>query len=418
MAVEAPLHVAHDWDAEQDGRPDTLQVCDEVTLRKALDGPLLTRPLPGHLEAAFRQHTRERAARLLRLSVYGMIAVYAVVSGAAALFTDEPGLNTWLLVAVLPVGIVLALIWLATRLNDMESIVEPLLVGGVFVSILGCGAAALYLRDDLFAQIAAYETIYVLIIAFSILRLPLIRVALASLLAFVLAAVAMVAMDHPVLWLDSMLYFMVPWTLCVVVGAMLEYAERKEFLQNELLTLESLRLRDMNQQAEQALARRTLQADYLSLIAGNPAAEVLFQRTLGFLVERTGAQVGVAYRLGDDGLLHPMASWGAALTRGAREEALDPAGTLLEPVMAQRAARQVRDLPPGYLPIVTGSQTLKPGAILVVPVCQGDDVVAVIELGRLAPFSAEQEEVAGLVVTHFAYAVQAALLRRQQRRVS
>ena len=60
--------MAHDWDAEQDGRPDTLQVCDEATLRKALDGPLLTRPLPGHLGTAFRQHTRERAARLLRLA--------------------------------------------------------------------------------------------------------------------------------------------------------------------------------------------------------------------------------------------------------------------------------------------------------------------------------------------------------------
>ncbi|WP_223427341.1 GAF domain-containing protein [Alcanivorax limicola] len=397
---------------------------NEQALRQALQGPLLTRRLPGRLEEDFRRHARERAANLLRLSVYGLILVYTVVSGAAAIFTNEPGLNTWLLVAVLPVGLVLAMIWLATRLDDMEPVVEPLLIGGVFVSILGCGAAALLLGEDLFAQIAAYETIYVLIIAFSILRLPLIKVSIASLGAFLIAALVMVAIGQPVLWLDSLLYFFVPWSLCVVVGGMLEHSERRDYLQNELLSLESLRLRDLIEQSEQELARRALQADYLQLIAGKPSMYALFQRTLGFLVERTGAQVGMAYLVTEDGLLQPMATWGASRLvsqdmktvsgKAASDKApalLAPEDTLLGPVMTERTLRQMTGLPPGYLAIRTGSQTVTPGAIIMAPVCQGDEVVAVIELGKLASFSGAQEDVVAAIATHFAYAVQAGAKR-------
>ena len=394
--------------------------CDEQALRQALQGPLLTRRLPGRLEDDFRRHARERAAGLLRLSVYGLILVYAVVSGAAALFTNEPGLKTWLLVAVLPVGVVLAMIWLATLLDDMERVVEPLLIGGVFVSILGCGAAALMLGEDLFAQIAAYETIYVLIIAFSILRLPLIKVSVASLGAFLIAAAIMLGTGQPVLWLDSLLYFFVPWSLCVVVGGMLEHSERRDYLQNELLALESLRLRDLIQQSEQELARRAMQADYLQLIAGKPSLHVLFQRTLGFLVERTGAQVGMAYLHTDDGMLQPMAAWGAskvisvgntAADGGTAPALLNPEDTLLGPVMTERSLRQMTGLPQSYLAIRTGSETVTPGAIIMAPVCQGDDVVAVIELGKLASFSRAHEDTVAAIATHFAYAVQAGARR-------
>lgn len=378
---------------------------DEHSLRKALAGPLLTRRMPGRLEQSFREHARARAARLLRVSIYGMLLVYSVVSGAAAVFSEAPGLRTWLLVAVLPVGLVLGSLWLGTLRKDLEAFVEPLLVGGVFVSLLGCVLAAMLLGEDFFAQVAAYETIYVLVIVFSILRLPLIAVSVSTLLAFMIAVVIALAVNGGFLWLDSLLYFFVPWSLSVVVGAMLEHSERRDYLQNQLLNLESQRLREMNQRAEYELVRQKCQADYLALIAGNPSLSILFERTLGFLVEQTGALIGMAYRV-DGSRLQALAAWGGQPGRSG--QIIDVEETLIGPALAQRRPVQFADLPRDYLPIRSAFETLSPAAILIVPVCRGDQVVAVLELGKLAPFDENEVDCATQVSTSFAFAVQAA----------
>ncbi|AJD49389.1 GAF domain-containing protein [Isoalcanivorax pacificus W11-5] len=404
-AADAEAGIAAHFDAERQAAEAAVSDYDEHALRKALRGPLLTRRMPGRLEDAFRDHARARAANLLRVSIYGMLMVYTVVSGAAALFSHSPGLNTWLLVAVLPVGLVLASLWLGTRRRDLERFVEPLLIGGVFFSLLGCVQAALLLGEDFFAQVAAYETIYVLIIVFSILRLPLVAVSLSTLLAFVLAVAIALAVNGHFLWLDSLLYFFMPWTLCVVIGAMLENSERRDYLQNELLNLESQRLKELNQQAEDDLLRQKLQADYLALIAGNPSLAVLFERTLGFLVEQTGALIGMAYRV-DGQRLRVMAAWGGQ--PGRCGQISDAADTLIGPVLQHRRPTQFRDLPANYLPIRTAFETVTPGCVLIVPVCRGDSVVAVIELGKLSHFTDQETDCVTGVATSFAFAVQAA----------
>ncbi|MCK0537382.1 GAF domain-containing protein [Alcanivorax quisquiliarum] len=405
-AADADDGVSAYFEAEQRTEQARNAHHDEQALRKALAGPLLTRRMPGRLEQSFRAHARERAAQLLRVSIYGMLLVYSVVSGAAALFSEAPGLNTWLLVAVLPVGLVLTTLWLGTLRRDLEAFVEPLLVGGVFVSLLGCVLAAMLLGEDFFAQVAAYETIYVLVIVFSILRLPLVAVSISTLLAFVFAVIIALAVNGSFLWLDSLLYFFVPWSLSVVVGAMLEHSERRDYLQNQLLNLESLRLREMNQQAEYDLVRQKRQADYLALIAGNPGLAVLFERTLGFLVEQTGALIGMAYRV-EGTRLRALAAWGGQPGRSGH--IVDVEETLIGPALAQRKPVQFTDLPRDYLPIRSAFETLSPAAILIVPVCRGDDVVAVLELGKLAPFDESEADCAALVSTSFAFAVQAAI---------
>lgn len=187
--------------------------------------------LPPALEAEFRRSFRERSATLLQRSVYGLIALYLLVVVPVALLSVGVGQATWVRYAVMPIGIVLLMVWISTRVAALQRFVETTLGIGVFICLFGTIYGSNLLQNNFFGQVAAYETIYVLIVAFSVLRLPT-RISIGgSLSAFALAFFLSLANSVQPSLLNSLLFFFVPLLICAINGYMLEYAARRDFVQ-------------------------------------------------------------------------------------------------------------------------------------------------------------------------------------------
>lgn len=206
---------------------------DIPVLRALLGGGVLSLlRLPAGLEAAFHSHFRTQAADVLRRSIYGLMLLYLSVVVPVALFSGEQEQRAyWLDLAVFPIGGVLLVVWASTLLRELSSYVEATLGAGVFACLCGTAYCAIQLGDNYFGQVAAYETIYVLVVAFTLLRMPTVLVLCSALSA---CAVVLTVADVNGLspdWLDMLLYFLVPLLLCAVSGYMLEYAARRDFLQ-------------------------------------------------------------------------------------------------------------------------------------------------------------------------------------------
>ncbi|MDP2227328.1 MAG: hypothetical protein Q8J78_07605, partial [Moraxellaceae bacterium] len=206
------------------GEPER-QLASESTLRRLLDqGFIALHRLPPDIETAFRQHAREHAAALLHLSIYGLIALYLLVVVPISLFSADDRLATWQLYAMLPIGVVLAGIWVTTRLPQMDRHVETTLCISLFLCLCGTIYCAMLLGDHYYGQMASYETIYILIVVFSVLRLPTRLTLRWSLAAFAQAFLVAAVQGIPPLWLNMLLYFVVPLLICTVIGFMLEYS--------------------------------------------------------------------------------------------------------------------------------------------------------------------------------------------------
>jgi diguanylate cyclase (GGDEF)-like protein len=203
-----------------------------AVLRELLAGSVFRMlRFPARLEQAFRQHFRDSAAELLDRSVYGLIALYLSVVVPVALLTQSADQATWMRFAVYPIGAVLVVVWASTRLAVMRAHVETTLGLGVFACLCGTLYCAMLMRDSYFGLVAAYETIYVLIVAFALLRLSTRLALCGSLAAFLLAAGFAGLTGVKPLWLSTLLYFFVPLAICAVNGYMLEYAARRDFVQ-------------------------------------------------------------------------------------------------------------------------------------------------------------------------------------------
>jgi putative methionine-R-sulfoxide reductase with GAF domain len=384
-------------------------VAAEQALRTALaDGfrRLLTLPRPH--EEAYRAHARQRAATLVRQSIYGLIALYLLVVVPIYLLGTDDSIGIWITWSMLPVGLVLGGMWLCSRLRNFTEHVETVLGISLFVSLGGTVYCAMLLGTAFFGQMASYICIYILIIAFSILQLPprfAVFVAAAACLA---ALVASAAGGRAPYWLQVMLYFGVPLMITAVNGFMLELSERRNFVQNLLLNAESGRLAQLRQASEQEMQRQQRTAEFLSLIAGNPSLDEVFARTLRFLVTHTEASVAAGYLLDDSGYLHRIGTWAGDAGDLPGRTALSAGDTLMGPALQRREILCLDDVPPHYLPIRLGMATLRPAALMIVPVFQGEQTVGVVELGKLAAFGDRDHEIARAIVTPFAFAIIAA----------
>jgi hypothetical protein len=390
---------------------DTAQAADdEVILRAVLAGTARELwQLPESTETAFRQARRTRASELLRQAVLALFTLHLLVLIPLLVHGADDSVKPWLLYTTLPVIIALLGLWLLSRLPRLEDVVETVICGAAGFALAAMFYGAMRLNGQYFGELAQYEAMYVMLIILVVLP-PRLAVP-TSLVAAGLGLVATALGGYPIDWLELQMYFSVPLVLCTVIGLILEYSERRNFVQNVLIQRESRRLAQLNAAAEENVRQQRYVAEYLALTSGNLSLKELFSRTLRFLVENTGGQVGAAYHLSSRGTLRRVAGWALDAERLNEKKELPPEATLMGPALASGELMQLRRVRADYLPIDLGMGSLPCAALLVIPIVQAGKPLAVIELGRLDAFSEADCARADAIRSHLAYAVAAANAR-------
>ncbi|HCQ35691.1 MAG TPA: histidine kinase, partial [Alcanivorax sp.] len=255
---------------------------------------------PGSLEDRYRDYAERRAAKLIQRSLYILISLFLIVSVPVSLLSDEHNRDLWMAYGVYPIAISLALLFVAVKVQALERWVTTLIGLALMTSLAGTLLGALHLADTFLGQVAAFETIYVLIIGFSILRLPPTRTLFWCLGSLVVALAAALLQRWDVDPVSLMLFYGFPLVVCALNGYMLDASARGSYANNLLLGRESARLRQWRDNADrEALRQRTLN-EFMAHIAGNPRVEVLMEQALTFMLDRTHAIAGAAYRLDGD----------------------------------------------------------------------------------------------------------------------
>lgn len=198
--------------------------------------------LPSKLEQAFREDYENKATATVRYSVYGLTALYFLVVLPIALIISDPSKVAWLMYAVYPIGIALLLIWMTTQVAKLKSYAVFSLRFGVFFSLSGTIYGTITLHHTLLGQVAGCETIYVLIVAYSLLMLRTMAVLVSAGAAFLVAALAAYVTQTAIPWISMFLYFFVPLLICSITGYLLEHAARRDFIQNLMQQLDKLRV--------------------------------------------------------------------------------------------------------------------------------------------------------------------------------
>lgn len=388
---------------------------EDTLLQTALtrDGDL--RRLPAPIERKFRHHYQARANQLLQRYSLPLLALKALALLPAWLFRDDPSLLPWALMGAVPIALSLILLAAAARQPGLQRHMAAIMGAGLFTCLSAALFCAGYLDGQYFGHFSKFLVIYVLVATYTVLQLPL-RVAtpaaLGALLTVSVSLLLLRGTGSLAFWLEITYYAVVPLMLCSVTAYSLESAERRNFVQRRLLEREAVQLAQLHAEAERRMQAQARQAEYLALIGGNHTLKELFTRTLRFLVEHTGAQVGAAYHLGSRGQLRRVAGW--ALDASAREtdgRDLEPGNTLMGPALRSGEPLLLRQLRADYLRVDLGMGSLPCAALLVLPIVQGGQPLAVIELGKLSDFTPEQVERADAIRAHLAYAVAAANAR-------
>jgi diguanylate cyclase (GGDEF)-like protein len=198
--------------------------------------------LPPHLEHSFRADYRGKATEIVRYSVYGLIGLYSLVVLPISLLIHERSESIWRLYAVYPIGIALLIVWISTQIPRLNQYAEQTLRLGVFLSLTGTIFGFIVLRNTLLGQVAGCETIYVLVVAFSLLMLRTLAVFGSAIAALAIAALAAILCGYPIPWVSVFLYFFVPLLICVVIGLLLEHAARRDFIQSLMHQQDKLRM--------------------------------------------------------------------------------------------------------------------------------------------------------------------------------
>ncbi len=198
--------------------------------------------LPPSLELSFREYYRSKAAATVRYSVYGLIGLYLLVVLPVSFLINDSDKDIWRLFAVYPIGIALLIIWVSTQLPPLNRYVEFTLRFGVFLSLSGTIYATLALGNTLLGQVAGCETIYVLIVGFSLLMLRILAVLGSAIAAFAVAGLTAHFTNHPISWVSMFLYFLVPLLICAITGYLLEYASRRDFIHRLIQQQDKLRM--------------------------------------------------------------------------------------------------------------------------------------------------------------------------------
>ncbi|MDF3031381.1 MAG: sensor-containing diguanylate cyclase/phosphodiesterase [Moraxellaceae bacterium] len=188
--------------------------------------------LPQRLEAAFHSHLNQKAADLLRRSIYGFMLLYFIVVAPVAILSGhQPGYVSWLWNSVLPIGLGILVAWGFARLGWMKRNVEASLCVGIYLCLCGTFFTSIKLGWTYFGAVARFETVYLLLVAFHFLRMPVRLMVISAMAAYVTGIGMALSGGIQPDWLASLLFYLVPLGLCTISGLMLEYGLRRDFLQ-------------------------------------------------------------------------------------------------------------------------------------------------------------------------------------------
>ncbi|WP_416390810.1 GAF domain-containing protein [Alloalcanivorax xenomutans] len=383
-----------------------LEAEQERALKRALS--TLWVRFPGSLEDDYIVYAERRATQLIRRSVYILLAIFLIVVVPVSLLVKDPSLGRWQALGVYPIACSLALLLAAIHVRAVQPLVATLIGLALMISLTGTLIGAIHLQGHFLGQVAAFETVYVLIIGFSILRLPPTRTLFWSLGALIIALGVALYQDWRITPISLLLYYGFPLLVCALNGYMLDASARSNFANMLLRNAESQRLRRWRDNADREARRQRLLNEFTAHIAGNPRVTELLDKTLAFLIENTPAVAGAGYRLEEDGL-HLEAARG--LGQAAREQSHIESDGFLASALEIQGASVRHEVPGGYMDLETGHSQIRPGEVLFLPIRQGEHTLGILELASLEPFDEHVRSACDAIATPLGYAMIAALGR-------
>ena len=396
-------------DAGQSQASQSLDQQQEGILRNALNTFLVQ--FDRALERRYGEHAHQRARDLINRSVYLLMGLYLLVVLPVIMLVKTPEMAAWRSYGVYPIAVALIGLWCCTRLSWLRPHAIGVMYLALGLSLSGTVLGAIRFDGSFPGQISSFETIYLLIIGFSILRLPprqtLIACTLAAVVAFAISL--LMRLELPLLLVS--LSFGIPLIICTLNGYILDISARRNFANNLLLAHESEQLKHWREQAEKDTRRQQQLNTFMEQIAGNLTPTQLLERVLGYLVQQVNAQVGAAYTLEKDTLVR-QAGW--ALNESAQRRDTLPADEgLLGAALNQRLLMQQHHVPQDYLDLETGQGKRPPGAVLLWPLIQGDHPLGIIEIANTQGFDQEQQTLINELHRPLAFALQSAQRRQQ-----
>ena len=396
-------------DAGQSLASQTLDQQQEGILRNALSTFLVQ--FDRALEQRYGEHAHQRARDLINRSVYLLMGLYLLVVLPVIVLVKTPEMAAWRSYGVYPIAAALIGLWCCTRLSWLRPHAIGVMYLALGLSLSGTVLGSIRFNGSFPGQISSFETIYLLIIGFSILRLPprqtLIACSISAVIAFAISL--LMGLTLPLLLVS--LSFGIPLIICTLNGYILDISARRNFANNLLLAHESEQLKHWREQAEKDTHRQQQLNTFMEQIAGNLTPTQLLERVLGYLVQQVNAQVGAAYTLEEDTLVR-QAGW--ALNGAAQIRSTLPAGEgLLGAALNQRLLMQQHHVPENYLDLETGQGKRPPGAVLLWPLIQGDHPLGIIEIANTQGFDQEQQTLISELHRPLAFALQSAQRRQQ-----
>lgn len=396
-------------DAGQSQASQTLDQHQEGILRNALSTFLVQ--FDRALERRYGEHAHQRARDLINRSVYLLMGLYLLVVLPVIVLVKTPEMAAWRSYGVYPIAAALIGLWCCTRLSWLRPHAIGVMYLALGLSLSGTVLGSIRFNGSFPGQISSFETIYLLIIGFSILRLPPRQTLIACTISAVVAFAISLLMGLALPLLLVSLSFGIPLIICTLNGYILDISARRNFANNLLLAHESEQLKHWREQAEKDTHRQQQLNTFMEQIAGNLTPTQLLERVLGYLVQQVNAQVGAAYTLEEDTLVR-QAGW--ALNDAAQTRSTLPAGEgLLGAALNQRLLMQQHHVPENYLDLETGQGKRPPGAVLLWPLIQGDHPLGIIEIANTQGFDQEQQTLISELHRPLAFALQSAQRRQQ-----
>lgn len=387
----------------------TAPLFDHAQLRAAQDS-LARLAFPLAVEPEFqREYNQQSILQVIRILPW-ITALYLGI-GVLMLAFPMPGpeIATWRDNALLPVGAVLAFLWITLAPRRLDAWINPILVTALAIALIVVTRCVFLIEGSALARYTSYSVIYLVLITFALSRLRL-RYALAT-TGLALASVVLSAFAENLTpdWLAFSQYFLFSSGFCAVLGYLLEQRERADWLHRQQRALEVHELSMLRARADAGSRRQQRLGDYQQCISGNPTPNEIVSRTLSFLIDNTGAQVGTIFVAQGERLLRAAASGMSGDARLASD--LGRGETLIGQAADNRRRMRLFHLPEDYCVIATATGSARPAELLIEPVHREGKTLAVIELGSLQRFSDEVIDLVDHLAPVMAGALIAAIAR-------